>query len=163
MAEGLNPVTEPLRTGCALQEHISEDSGRANAVPVSEDSPYPRLEPGVYDAECTSVGIHRDPRFHARKCRLEFSVLPDSERVFGFLHLGNGQKARAGCSSEYWRAWVIASGGQARKRQVLTPRVFMGKIFEVEISDVVRRFEGRDHPPGTAYSVIHQIVRRLHP
>lgn len=163
MAEVSNPLSEPLRTGCALQEHVGEDSGCANAAPVSEESPYPRLEPGIYDAACTSAGIYRDPRFHAWKCRLEFSVLPGAERVFGFLHLGNGQKARAGRSSEYWRAWVIANGNQPRKRQVLTPRVFMGKIFEVKISDVVRRFDGRDHPPGTAYSVIRQIVRRLYP
>ena len=161
LAEAIGVSTRSPRSAESREENPQPVSGQA--PPVCEETPYPRYEPGIYDAECTSACIYRDPRFRAWKCRLEFSILPGGERVFGFLHLGNGQKAHAGRSSEYWRAWVIASGDQPRRRQVLTPRVFVGKIFEVKVSDVLRGFDGRNHPTGAVYSVVPEIVRRIYP
>jgi hypothetical protein len=72
-------------------------------------------------------------------------------------------KPYAGPRSEYRRAWIIATGEQPRRRQILSARVFVGKIFEVRVDDVVRRFDGREHPKGGIYSIVREIVRRTYP
>ena len=83
--------------------------------------------------------------------------------MFGFLNLGNHAKPHAGRRSEYWRAWVIANDAPPRKRQTLSPRAFKGKLYEVRIDDVTRRFDGRDHHPAAIYSTVKEIIRRTYP
>ncbi len=131
--------------------------------PVCEQAPYPRYEPGVYEAECVGAETYRDRQFSSWKCALRFSILADGAPVFGFLHLGSKQKPIAGARSEYRRAWIIANGEQPRKRQTLSNRVFVGKIFEVRIADVQKRHDGRDHPTTAIYSVVKEIIRRTYP
>jgi hypothetical protein len=149
--------------GLGLPDHSLGPDPVAGVDPVCEDAPYPRLEPGKYDAECIEVRIYRDPQFRSWKCRLKYSVLPEGLVVYGFFHLGKGDGPHVGARSEYRRAWIIANGEQPRKRQTVSGRVFTKKIFLVEIGDVTRRFDGRDHPPGQVYSTVKQIVRRLYP
>jgi hypothetical protein len=85
------------------------------------------------------------------------------EEVCAFLKLGSKEKPHAGRRSEYWRVWVEANGFQPKKRQTLSARVFKGKVFEVRLADVTRRFDGRDHPRGAVYTVVREIVRRTYP
>jgi hypothetical protein len=73
-----------------LPDHSLGPDPVAGVDPVCEDAPYPRLEPGKYDAECIEVRIYRDPQFRSWKCRLKYMVLPDGLVVYGFLHLGKG-------------------------------------------------------------------------
>jgi hypothetical protein len=83
--------------------------------------------------------------------------------VFYFLHLGSKEKPVIGQRSKYRRAWIIANGEQPRKRQTLSRRVFVGKVFEIEIGDVQRGYDGREHPKAAVYSVVRDIVRRTYP
>lgn len=138
-------------------------SQTATPEPVSETGPYPRYEPGRYDAECVSAQIYFDRQFRSWKCALRFSILEDEAPIFCFLHLGSKAKPTAGPRSEYRRAWIIANGGQPRKRQSLSPRIFTGKIFEVIVGDVAKRFDGREHPAQAIYSIVRQIVSRTFP
>jgi hypothetical protein len=88
----------------------------------------------------------------------------DPEReIYWFLNLGNGAKPKAGRGSNYWRAWVIANGAVPRKRQVLSARVFIGKIFLVRIGDVEKRMDGAQHSELEKYSVIQEIISRRWP
>jgi hypothetical protein len=107
--------------------------------------------------------IFRDRQFGRWSCALGFQLLGDGTHVFSFLNLGHAAKPHAGPRSEYRRAWIIAAGDQPRRRQVLAPRVFVGKIFEVRVADVKKRFDGREHPEGAIYSVVREIVRRTFP
>lgn len=131
--------------------------------PVCDQAPYPRYEPGVYEAECVDANIFYDRQFHSWKCALRFSLLADGAPVFCFLHLGSKQKPTVGARSEYRRAWIIANGEQPRKRQTMSKRVFLNKIFEVRIADVQKRFDGREHPKAAIYSKVKDILRRTYP
>jgi hypothetical protein len=131
--------------------------------PVCEQAPYPRYEPGVHEAECVRADTYRDRQFGSWKCCLRFSILPDGAPVFCFLNLGSKQKPIMGLRSEYRRAWIIANGEQPRKRQILSKRVFVGKIFEVRVGDVEKRHDGRKHPRAAVYSVVKEIIRRTYP
>jgi hypothetical protein len=146
----------------ATADRAHPDDG-SKAMPVSDRGPYPRLESGIYEAECVKADTYRDRQFGRWSCALEFQLLADGTHVFCFLNLGRGAKAHAGPRSEYRRTWVIAVGTQPRRRQVLSDRVFVGKIFDVRVGDVNTRFDGRNHPEGAIYSVVREIVRRTFP
>lgn len=131
--------------------------------PVDQAGPYPRYAPGIYDAECTRAATYFDNQFRSWKCVLRFSILPNADPICAFLHLGCGNKPQAPPRSEYRRAWIIANGAQTRKRQVLSRHVFVGKIYEIRVGDVQKRFDGRQHPAASVYSVVKEIVRRTYP
>lgn len=154
------------RRSFAETGEAAQANGRSNTTgpdPVCEQAPYPRYEPGVYEAECIRAGTYRDRQFGSWKCALQFSILPEGGCVLGFLHLGSKQEPTMPRRSEYRRAWIIANGEQPRKRQILSKRVFLGKIFEVRIGDVKKRHDGREHPRAAIYSVVKEIIRRTYP
>jgi len=144
-------------------QHREERNEGTGPDPVCGQAPYPRYEPGTYEAECARAEIYRDRQFGSWKCALVFSILPDGAQVFCFLHLGSKKDPIVGARSEYRRAWIIANGEQPRKRQTLSKRVFIGKIFEVRIADVQKRYDGREHPMAAIYSVVKEIIRRTYP
>ena len=88
----------------------------------------------------------------------------DPEReVYGFLNLGTAEKPEAGRGSKYWRAWVIANGDMPKKRQVLSVRVFVGKVFLARIGDVEKNMHGTEHSEPERYSVVQEILSRRWP
>lgn len=144
---------------------VSQGDPKRNADtdPICEQDPYPHCTPGTYEAKCSEVRIYKDPQFHCWKAQLVFRIISDGTRVLKFFHMGKGEKPKAGPRSEYRRAWIIANDAPPRRRQVLARRVFLGKIFEVQIADVKRRHDGRKHPECAVYSVIKEILRRIYP
>jgi hypothetical protein len=140
-----------------------EAKSEAATDPICEQDPYPRYVPGNYEAQCIEVKIYRDPQFHCWKAQLVFRLVPDGGRVLKFFHMGIGDKPKAGPRSEYRRAWVIANDAPPKKRQTLSRSIFLGKIFEVQIADVKRRHDGREHPACVVYSVIKDILKRTYP
>jgi hypothetical protein len=149
--------------GTAAQTGVPTEARNFGPEPVNEYSPYPRYEPGIYEAECKRAEIYRDAQFRSWKCVLQFSILPGGDPISCFLHLGSESKAKAPPRSEYRRAWIIANRAQPRKRQTLSPRVFVGKIYQIRVRDVQKRFDGREHPTASVYSVVKEIVRRTYP
>lgn len=131
--------------------------------PVCEEEPYPRYEPGVYEVECVGAKTYWHPLLRCWKCRLEFKFLGTGSSVFYFLHLGSGERPHAGRNSEYMRVWIVAHGDKPRKRQTLTDRVFVKKLFEVQVEDTQRRYDGSEHAPAGKYSVVRRILRRTYP
>ncbi len=132
--------------------------------PICDSDPYPRYEPGEYEVRCTEAKYYRDPRFRRLVCRLRCVLITDPEReVYGFLNLGTEAKPQAGRGSNYWKAWVIANGEAPRKRQVLSVRAFVSKIFLVRIGDVEKRMDGVEHSELEKYSVIQEIISRRWP
>lgn len=132
--------------------------------PICESDPYPRYEPGEYEVRCVQAKIYPERRFRRLVCRLRCVLITDPEgEVYGFLNLGTAGKPQAGRNSKYWRAWVIANGAQPRKRQVLSSRVFVGKIFLVRIGTVETDMEGNKHADLVRYSVVQEILARRWP
>lgn len=149
--------------GLAKAEDRQDRASAEIEGPVAENDPYPRYEPGVYEAECLRAEVYFDRAFKRWNCLLKFALVPTGEPVCGFLNLGSGQKPHAGPRSEYRRAWIIAQGEQPKRRQVLSKRVFERKIFEVEIEDVKQSHDGSEHPAKAIYSRVKRIVRRTYP
>lgn len=131
--------------------------------PVCEDAPHPRYQPGIYQARCIAAVVYRDPRFRRYVARLKLQLVPDGSIVFAFRNLGSGEKPVVKRGSEYRRDWIIAHGEQPRKRQTLSPRVFINKIFRVRIDDVKKRHDGREHPDAEVYSTVKEVIARLWP
>ncbi len=94
---------------------------------------------------------------------MEFRLVPDGGEVCAFFHLGRGDRPHAGPNSEYRRAWTIAAGAAPRKRQTLSPKIFKGKLFEVELGDVTKRADQSEHAKAAKYSVVRRILVRTFP
>jgi hypothetical protein len=129
-------------------------------APVFEGTEYARINPGEYSAQCVHAKIYRDPGFRAWKALLRFRLFDLGEEVYGFFHLGRGERPRAGRRSRYWGAWIIANGAAPRKRQTMTPRVFRGKVFLVKVSDVTQTCDGKAHHPSAIYSTVKKIIEK---
>ena len=102
--------------------------------------------------------IYPDPRFHAWKCRLGCHFLDEEGEVYGFLHMGTGKNPTVGRGSNFRRVWIMANGEQPRKRQVLSRRVFIDRIFRVRIGDVLKRHDGKEHLLVERYSTIQEFL-----
>lgn len=131
--------------------------------PICGDDVYPRYLPGEYEVLCVGAEVYRDPRFRCWKCRLDCQFLTERSRISGFLNLGTGEKPNAGRGSEYRRVWIMANDAQPKKRQVLSRRTFVGKVFRVRIDDTARRHDGREHIPAERYSTIKGFLARVGP
>jgi len=112
---------------------------------------------------CCRAKLYRDPRFRCWKCRLDCQFLTEPDTVSGFLNLGTDDKPHAGRGSEYRRVWVMANDAQPKKRQVLSTRIFVGKVFRVRIADTERRHDGREHLETERYSTIKEFLARVGP
>ena len=144
-----------------------------NADPICTDEAYPRYLPGEWEVICVKVETYPDPRFRARgkdgilratwKCRLDCFRVSDNAPISGFLNMGNEAKPQAGRGSRYWKTWVMASGTQPRKRQTMSRRVFVGKVFRVRVGDISKDYEGRAQPDGAVYSTIKDFLARTGP
>ena len=133
------------------------------ADPVSEHDPYPRHEPGVYEVRCYHTAQYRSKAFRRWVCRLDCQLIWEPGEVCGFFNLGSGDKPHAGRKSLYWRVWVMASGAQPRKRQVLTRAVFVDKIFRVRIGDVTERYDQTEASEAERYSTIEEFIACIGP
>ena len=141
--------------------------------PICTDEAYPRYPEGEWEVICIKTAIYPDPRFRARakdlvvratwKCRLDCIRVSDQVPISGFFNMGNGQRPAAGRGSRYWKTWVMATGAQPRKRQTMSRREFVGKVFRVKIGDTSRDFEGREQPDGAVYSTIKEFLARTGP
>ena len=131
--------------------------------PVCGENPRPHHKADTYEAECLSAVVYHDRRLRAWKCRLEFRIVSDGGEVCAFFHLGRGDTPHAGPNSEYRRAWVLAAGTAPRKRQVLSSRIFKGKLFEIELGTVTKRADQSAHAKEAEYSVVRRILLRTYP
>jgi hypothetical protein len=65
-------------------------------------------------------------------------------------------------ASRYYRAWVVANGGQApRRRDRLSLHVFRHRIFRIRTRTVVKDNRQKDLPLAVRYSVVDVLVERM--
>jgi hypothetical protein len=131
--------------------------------PICHDDIYPRYLAGEYQVLCLRAVVYKDPRFRCWKCRLDCQFLTERQMVSGFLNLGTGDKPNASRGSEYRRVWIMANGPQPRRRQALSKRIFIGKVFRVRIDDTLRKHDGREHIAAERYSTIKEFLARVGP
>jgi hypothetical protein len=141
--------------------------------PICVDDPYPHYKEGDYDVICVSVVTYPDPRFRGRgsdghvrptnKCRLDCVMVTSQEPISGFFNLGNEPQPVVRRGSKYRRVWIMANGTAPRKRQRMSARTFVGKVFRVRIGNVSKDYEQGAHPDGAVYSTIKDFVACIGP
>jgi hypothetical protein len=129
--------------------------------PVFEGKEYARIEPGEYAAQCAHAKVYRDPGFRTWKALLRFRLIDGGQEIYGFYNMGRGESPHAGRRSRYWAAWTLANGAPPRRGQTMTPRVFRGKVFLVQVSDVTHTGDGKPHHPSAIYSTVKKIIEKM--
>lgn len=124
----------------------------------------PRIDPGEYRAFSRSAKVYRDPQFKRWVCAVHFDVLSENllrvrARLTWFLNMGEDEKPYAGRRGLYWRAWVIANGGQPTRSDRLSPRVFTNRYAVVWVGDTTKDFKQSAITTDAAYSVIRNVLR----
>jgi hypothetical protein len=126
----------------------------SGAEPEIQWPAYDRIRPAVYSAYCRWAKTYRDPGFKRWTCLLRFDVFSDDlmqvvARVPLWMNLGSGDKPHAGRRKRYFREWVLANGEPPKRKDRLSPRVFVRRMVRVEIGDT----EG-----PSPYSVVRKIL-----
>lgn len=135
----------------------------------SSDAPvcaveYPHIAAGIYTMRCIEAKAYFDPQFRRHVCRLAFMDpnTGDGASIYGFINLGRGESPKAGRRSRYWKAWTMANGAPARRGQTMTPKIFYGRWFRVEVADVTQNTEKKAHGQPEIYSTVREILELAH-
>jgi len=148
-------------SGQAVSLTSTEPELIEDVSPVFEGGEYARIRSGEYDAQCVFARSYHDPGFRAWKTLLRFRIIDSGQEVCGFFNLGRRPKPHVGRRSRYWAAWTLANGAPPRKRQVMTARVFRGKVFRVKVEDVTRSGDGKRHSKSAIYSTVKDVLDRV--
>ena len=127
---------------------------------------YPVLSPGIYTVGAINYQGPEWVRSYRRwSLRLEFGLVSESISVSAFYNLGSNPAApHVGRQSRYYKAWVLANGDSPTHKQLMTPEVFLeGQLFEVEVADCDRDYEGNPKSKGEVYSRIVRIISVTRP
>jgi hypothetical protein len=124
----------------------------------------PRIEPGEYPAFSRSAKVYRDGQFKRWVCAVQFDVLAHDlvevlARLTWFLNLGNGDAPHATRRKNYWQAWTQANGGPPKRKDRLSPRVFVRRHAHVTVGDTTKDFKQAAVTEDGAYSVIRKVGR----
>lgn len=155
-----HPVEFPAAPGEAPKVLRMPES-QAQFGPISRHNPHPRYPEGKRKMVCVAAETYRDPQFKQWRTRLEFVDEIDPEiRISVFLNLGTGQQTQAGRRSKYRWLWNLCNGAAPKPRQVMSDRVFKGKVMLIQIRDVRKRHDGKRHAEHEIYSVgeVHDVV-----
>ena len=154
----------------SLPEAVSAPDAAWPALPDLRPArdPDPLLPPGDYDAICNAADVR--PTFQGRwSLFLTFQIYGspyDGARVHFIAPLPPRQRGRFARahphSSKFYRAWIIASGGQRpsrRDRMSLEP--FKHKMFRIRVRTVVKDHQQRPLLLSLQYSVVDELLERL--
>ncbi len=123
----------------------------------------PRLKPGEYKAYCRAAKIYRDGAYKRWVCAIHFDVLDDSLQKMGrltwYLNLGSEDAPHATRRKKYWDAWVKANGGAPKRKDRLSPSVFVKRYAVVVVGDTAKNSKQELITGEFAYSVVKDVVR----
>jgi hypothetical protein len=112
---------------------------------------YTRIAPGKYTAVCFRATTYFDEALRRWVCFLLWRVFDtDNTKIAQWLNLGAKDKPYAPLRSTYLKEWVRANGGPPQRGDRLSPRVFRGRIAQVEIADTEKS--------AIPYSVVRKVL-----
>ena len=122
-----------------------------------------RIEPGNYPAYSRSAKAYFDHQFKRWVCVVQFDILDDARtkllaRITWYLNLGSGERPRASRRSNYWTAWVKASGRQPKRADRLTPHVFEKRYALVAVADTTKTHAQAAITSEESYSVVREVL-----
>ncbi len=124
-------------------------------------NPLPRIPEGEYEAVCTeakvSLYLGKELRLY-----LHFKIIAGEHEGKKIRGNYNFDYKVFPTASKYYTDWSIANGALPRRRDRMTPRIFIGKAFLVKVRDAIPRYEDRTPKPEMfRYSVVDRIIERL--
>lgn len=136
-------------------KHKDDDSGfKAKA------EPRPRIPKGEYEAVC----IKKDISIYLgseKKLYLHFQIIEGNHQGVKLFAAYKYYKPFP-TGSKYYTDWSIANSGLPRRRDKMSPRVFLNKLFLVRVKDAMPRYEDRTPKPDMfRYSVIDRIIEKV--
>ena len=133
---------------------------------VWKGAEYPMLAPGLYTVRgIKTQGPEWVRNFFRWSLRVEFGLTTESLSISAFFNFGNDPEGpKIARMSRFYKAWVLANGGQPAKGETMSPDVFLdGQFFEVEVADCNRDSEGNPKPGAENYSRIVRILSVTRP
>ena len=119
-----------------------------------------RVPDHTYVAQCVS----HDDGFvfgKARKLFLHFRIIEGAyagAKLFMAFNMRYDKKVRPG--SKYFKTWAMVNGWSKPSRNaVMSPRLFVKKVYEIRIRTVKPQHQGKYMPEGFWYSVVDEIVK----
>ena len=114
-----------------------------------------------YLAQCTGYeSSYFSKDYH--KLFLQFQVISDGkgnydqETLFMVFNMPNAN--RVGAGSRYFKAWRKVHGRPPSRNTIMTPKMFLNKIYIVRTRTVKRTFDGKIRDQSRHYSVIDEII-----
>jgi hypothetical protein len=148
----------PMQGGTVVAGRRTADSVEVEWAPVADYNPRPLIPPGEYVAGCISARKDRYPGFKRDGIVLVLETFEGPhtgvklERYYPAATAGRR-------TSNYFREWVIASGGRIPQRcDRMPPSKFKGKLFRVRVETVTKGWHGRDNPEALHYSKVAEIL-----
>ncbi|GEM_PF-3357882 len=155
-------------------DHVNADNDLTFEV---EDDPRPLIAEGIYLGLCKKVEFVPIAKFgNAPRLFLWFSIFPLGAQPIesmASLYLvctaprkwdkeaKRWVNTPLGRGSRLYRAFVIANGSAPTRRDRLSMKVFLGKLFQVSVRTVrPTRSDGREHDSALHYSVVDELLIR---
>lgn len=126
-----------------------------------EFASWDRISPGTYSAYSRNAFVYLDRGFKRWVCMVKFDILDGEKKIASlawFLNLGKGEKAHAGLRSNFYAAWVMASGTKPQRLDRTALKVFKGRMATVTVDYITRNHKQQAIPDAAAYSVITQVL-----
>jgi hypothetical protein len=151
-----------------LQRSVESVRQRAAVVNISEGAElmwrgpeYPVLPAGRYTVRGAAIqGPQWLPNYQRWSLRVEFTLIDEPVLVSSFFNMGSDRnRPHIGRRSKYYKAWVLANGEHPRRRQKMSPDIFLeGQFFEVEVQPCKMDEEGQPKPTAEMYSTVTKLI-----
>ena len=123
------------------------------------------IPPAIPDGEYQAAFIKAEKKilWGGQKAFLWFRIITAGEYFDVKLFLACNVPKKLSISSKYFRAWVVATGRRPDRfeSRQMSPKVFRGKAFRVQVRTVKKDAEQRPLPPALQYSVIQQLIEKV--
>ena len=123
------------------------------------------IPPVIPDGEYEAAFIRAETKrmWGQLKIFLWFRIINSGENFDVELFLACQVPQKLTISCKYYRAWVVAAGRRPDRfeAQRMTPNVFRGKAFRVQVRVVKKDAEQRPLPPALHYSIIHKLIEKV--
>lgn len=143
-----------------MQKNISDEEVQDIAGSATSD-PFPLIPEGEYEAACVK---HEHSRYLAKEKRLylHYQIISgefEATKLFQAFNYNYKSFSRA---SKYYVEWSLANKALPRRRDKMSPRVFLNKAFKVKVVTVKPKHgDGTVKPEMFHYSKVDRIIEVL--
>lgn len=126
-----------------------------------KSDPLSWIPEGEYDAVCIKV---EKSRYLGSEKRLyvHFQIVDGEYQETQLFETFNINYQSFPRRSKYYTDWSIANGGLPKRRDRMSPKIFLKKVFRVKVRDVKPLYEdGKAKPEMFKYSVVDRIVEKV--